>query len=492
MVIARNPSAQAPKLPDEIIAQLGSQDWQARRDAVAQLAKLAEHAGSAELVERALTDRLSGERDVDVRDQMLKLLRRMGGGPPPPAPPPPAPRPPNDNEPEPFWKRPKWMAAGAGLAAILVVGAIVAGARNYQRQQEAERVAAVLAQAEAGNIETARKQQEAYAKQREAEAAAQRAAETTKEKEAEAAKQKEAEAAKAKEAEAAKEKEAEAARQKDAAAQLAETNRLRAEEAAKQREAAAAAQREARAAAEAAKSNAFQPKDCSICPEMVLVPAGSFTMGSPASESGRSRDENPQHRVTIPKDIAVGKYEVTYAEWDACAADGGCNGYRPPDEGWGRGTHPVVNVSWNDAQAYIGWLRRKTGKPYRLLSESEWEYAARAATVSAFYWGARASPASAKYNASNGTATVGSYAPNSFGLFDMSGNVSEWASDCLNNSYEGAPTDGSAWTTGNCDLHALRGGAWNSGPNNLRSANRDWDAAGFRVNRNGFRVARGL
>jgi formylglycine-generating enzyme required for sulfatase activity len=112
--------------------------------------------------------------------------------------------------------------------------------------------------------------------------------------------------------------------------------------------------------------------------------------------------------------------------------------------------------------------------------------------VSAFYWGARANPASAKYNASNGTAAVGSYQPNSFGLYDMSGNVSEWASDCLNDSYEGAPADGSAWTKGNCDLHALRGGEWNSGHNNLRSANRDWVAAGFRVNRNGFRVARGL
>ena len=233
-------------------------------------------------------------------------------------------------------------------------------------------------------------------------------------------------------------------------------------------------------------------KDCAECPSMITVPAGSVTMGSSTSESGRDRDEGPQHRVTIAKNFAVGKYEVTFAEWDSCVADGGCNGYRPPDEGWGRATHPVIHVSYNDAIVYITWLRRKTGKPYRLLTEAEWEYAARAGTVSAYYWGARANPASAKYNATNGTVPVGSFAPNSFGLYDMSGNVSEWGSDCLNKSYEGAPADGSAWMTGDCDLHALRGGAWNSGPNNLRSANRDWDAAGFRVNRNGFRVALGL
>ena len=504
MVIARNPSAQPAKLPEEIIAQLDSKDWQARRDAVAQLGKLADRAGSAELVERALTDRLSAERDVDVRDAMLRLLRRMGSAPseakPPPAKAAPDPRSipmriemkpsaqPNHDAPGPFWKRPKWvfLAIGAGLAIILLIGGIVAGVRSdqrlanvasYEQQREANRVAAEQARLAAINAETAKRQEETAAKQREAEEAAAREAELAKQKEAEAARQKETDVAKQK---------------ATAGPQLAAANKLREAEAARQRES-AVLQRQAKTAEQGKQiADAFQPRDCAVCPEMVRVPAGSFTMGSPSSETGRSRDEVPQHRVTISKDFAVGKFEVTYAEWDACAADGGCNGYKPPDQGWGRGTHPVVNVSWNNAQAYIAWLRRKTAKPYRLLSESEWEYVARAATVSAFYWGARASPASAKYNASNGTATVGSYAPNSFGLYDMSGNVSEWASDCLNNSYEGAPADGSAWTTGNCDLHALRGGAWNSGPNNLRSANRDWDAAGFRVNRNGFRVARGL
>jgi formylglycine-generating enzyme required for sulfatase activity len=196
--------------------------------------------------------------------------------------------------------------------------------------------------------------------------------------------------------------------------------------------------------------------------------------------------------VTIARNLAVGKYEVTFAEWDSCVANGGCNGYRPPDEGWGRGRHPVINVSWNDAQAYVEWLGRKTGKSYRLLTESEWEYAARAGTTGAFYWGLTVSAGWARNNARTGTAAVGTYRPNSFGLYDMSGNVSEWALDCSNKSYDGAPADGSARTTGDCNLHVLRGGAWNSDSNSLRSANRDWDAAGSRVSRYGFRVARGL
>jgi formylglycine-generating enzyme required for sulfatase activity len=265
------------------------------------------------------------------------------------------------------------------------------------------------------------------------------------------------------------------------------------------------------AAPDTARRQTHEPgsefKDCAECPAMIALPPGSFTMGSPISESGRDRDEGPEHRVTIPNALAVGKYEVTFAEWDACVADGGCKGYQPPDEGWGRGNHPVVNVSWTDAQSYIQWLRNKTRQPYRLLSEAEWEYAARANTVSAYYWGARAGTTSARFNGStipvgsfaparpspaSGTVPVGSYAPNSFGLYDMSGNVSEWAEDCLNRNYDGAPDNGSTWKTGNCDLRALRGGAWNSGSDNLRSANRDWDAIGFRVNRNGFRVARGL
>ena len=130
-------------------------------------------------------------------------------------------------------------------------------------------------------------------------------------------------------------------------------------------------------------------RDCSECPEMVAIPGGSYKMGSPGDEAERSTDEGPQHRVTIPRPIAVGKYEVTFAEWDACIAAGGCGGYRPEDEGWGRGRRPVINVSWNDAKSYVKWLSQETGKGYRLLTESEWEYVARAGRAGPFQFGGR-------------------------------------------------------------------------------------------------------
>ena len=225
---------------------------------------------------------------------------------------------------------------------------------------------------------------------------------------------------------------------------------------------------------------------------MVAVPAGSFNMGSPASEEGREADEGPQHPVTIARGFAAGKYEVTFAEWDACVADGGCGVYRPDDNGWGRGNHPVIDVSWDDAKSYVTWLSRKTGKQYRLLSESEWEYAARARTATSYYWGNTAEATYAKYGSSDGTAAVGSYRPNSFGLYDMLGNVWEWTEDCYHASYSGAPGDGSAWTSADCSQRVLRGGSWSYNPNNLRSAYRLSFSPGNRVNFFGFRVARTL
>ena len=136
--------------------------------------------------------------------------------------------------------------------------------------------------------------------------------------------------------------------------------------------------------------------DCRNCPRMVVVPAGEFTMGAPPEELGDER----RHRVTIAKPLAVGKFSTTFAEWDACVKGGGCNGYRPDDQGWGRGKRPVIDVSWEDAQAYAAWLARKTGKPYRLLSESEWEYAARAGTTTAYAFGASISPSQANFDVS--------------------------------------------------------------------------------------------
>jgi formylglycine-generating enzyme required for sulfatase activity len=263
------------------------------------------------------------------------------------------------------------------------------------------------------------------------------------------------------------------------------------------------------------RERALKPKDffkeCDKCPEMVVVPAGSFMMGSPAGDQGRDIDESPQHRVTIAKPFAVGRFAVTFDEWDACVADGGCNGYRPQDLGWGRNRRPVINVSWDEATAYAAWLSHKAGKPYRLLTEAEWEYAARAGSTTAYYWGdeigkgnANCAPVEKLECGSiwdnRQTAPVGSFAANAFGLYDMAGNVWQWVQDCYHNNYNGAPTDGSAWITGNCygtleeaDLQrVIRGGSWISGPLNLRSAGRFRNTFNSGGNLLGFRVGRTL
>nr|WP_273703197.1 formylglycine-generating enzyme family protein [Candidatus Accumulibacter vicinus] len=236
-------------------------------------------------------------------------------------------------------------------------------------------------------------------------------------------------------------------------------------------------------------------RDCDQCPEMVVVPAGSFMMGSPGTEG--FADERPQQRVTFAKPFAVGKYELTFDEWDACVADRGCK-YKPGDEGWRRGRQPVINVSWDDAQAYVAWLAKKTGKPYRLLSESEWEYAARAGTRTRYPWGNEPGTNRANFFGSgsqwNGkrAAPVGSFAPNAFGLYDMIGNVWEWTQDCWNDSYAGAPMDGLPWLKGDCGRRVVRGGSWSSKPEVARAAFRYWDEPGLRNDDLGFRLARTL
>ena len=247
-------------------------------------------------------------------------------------------------------------------------------------------------------------------------------------------------------------------------------------------------------------------RDCTGCPEMVVVPAGTFNMGSNASEESRGDDEGPVHQVTISVPFAVSKYEVTFSEWDACIAAGGCGGYRPDDEGWGRGNRPVINVSWEDANEFVRWLSSETSKKYRLLSESEWEYVARAGTTGPFHFGSTISTDQANYDGDytygNGregvyrgkTVQVGSFPSNRFGLHDMHGNVWEWVEDCSHSDYRGAPTDDSAWTSGgDCDKRVLRGGSWFNGPGVLRAAFRFWYVAGFRDSSGfGFRVARTL
>src|SRR5499427_5824309 len=270
-----------------------------------------------------------------------------------------------------------------------------------------------------------------------------------------------------------------------------------------------AADHQATAPLSAAEERVLKPKDsfkeCAQCPEIVVVPAGSFTMGSPDSEEGRIEEEGPQHRVTFGKAFGVGKFAVTFEEWNACVADGGCNGYTPSDEGWGRGRRPVINVSWNDANAYAAWLSRKTGKTYRLLSESEREYVTRAGTTTPFWWGASISPDQANYDGTytygNGpkgeyrqrTLPVDSFQPNPWGLYQVHGNVWEWTADCYAETYRDAPSDAAArGCRANDQTRVMRGGSWTSPAANLRSASRYRNAKHYRSHDLGFRVARTL
>ena len=249
------------------------------------------------------------------------------------------------------------------------------------------------------------------------------------------------------------------------------------------------------------QERALKPKDtfkeCTNCPEMIVVPAGSFTMGSPANEQGRHSDESPQHTVTFARQFAVGRFALTFDEWDACVADDGCSGYKPSDQGWGRGRRPVINVSRDEATAFMAWLSRKTGKPYRLLTEAEWEYAARAGTTTAYYWGddigkgnANCDGCGSQWDAKQ-TSPVGSFKPNAFGLYDMAGNVLQWVQDCYH-TYNGAPTDGSAWTSEDCSSFVVRGGSWLDDPRDLRAAKRGGIATFTRGPILGFRVGRTL
>lgn len=240
--------------------------------------------------------------------------------------------------------------------------------------------------------------------------------------------------------------------------------------------------------------------DCSDCPEMVVVPPGDFVMGSSQKERDAlgvdplfDRMESPQHKVTIGYSFAVSRYEITFDEWDACVADGGCAGYRPSDDAWGRGRRPVIHIDYANAMSYVEWLSRKTGQRYRLLSEAEWEYAARAGTTTWFIFGNAADPEKANFgNNLDRTVPVGSYPPNAFGLHEMTGNVAEWVADCHHDDFVGAPTDGSAWLTGPCTQRNVRGAAWSLTSWTIRAAQRIGDPLDQNNNHLGMRVAREL
>ncbi len=286
------------------------------------------------------------------------------------------------------------------------------------------------------------------------------------------------------------------AEEKERARQEAEAKREAAEQ---ERQQALANQR---SPLTATQERALKPgdsfKEGAECPELIVVPAGRFLMGSPAGQG--YDDEHPQHAVTIARPFALAKFAVTFDEWDACAARGGCRA-DVSDNGWGRGRRPVINVSWDDAQAYVKWLSGITGRPYRLLSEAEHEYAARAGSQTKYHWGddiklngkpmANCDGCGSQWGGEQ-TAPVGSFSPNAFGLYDIVGNVSQWTEDCCTPSYQGAPADGSAWTSGTRGRRGVRGGASDSIPGSLRSAFRGRVVTGGGDNGIGFRVARTL
>ena len=242
-------------------------------------------------------------------------------------------------------------------------------------------------------------------------------------------------------------------------------------------------------------------RDCDNCPQMVAIPAGSFQLGAPDDEFGRDNAELPQVAVEIVSSFALGKFEVTQDEWDACVEAGGCNGYEPADMGWGGGARPVVNVSYADANAYVQWLSEETGETYRLPSEAEWEYAARAGTDTPFAFGDSISTSQANFDGQypyrdlpkqsgrGRTVEVGTFGANEFGLHDMHGNVWEWTADCWRANHNGAPEDGSP-VGGACSSRPMKGGAWVSGAWRVRSAHRRQARDTKRGFDLGFRVAR--
>jgi len=258
-------------------------------------------------------------------------------------------------------------------------------------------------------------------------------------------------------------------------------------------------------------------KDCETCPEMVTVAAGAFVMGSPDDEEGRRRDEGPQRTVTLDAPFAIGRFELTWDEWEACVTAGGCStdlqDRAGGDNGWGRGRRPVANMSWDDAMIYISWLNDQIGeKIYRLPSEAEWEYAARAGATTMFESGDDPAGLCAVANVADhsgrdltssykvapcddgyaGTAPVGSFARNGFGLYDMHGNIDEWVADCYVSSYGAAPRDGSAAISPSCATRVRRGGSALDTPRDVRAAHRSRNGGVSRDTDWGFRVARDI
>ena len=241
-----------------------------------------------------------------------------------------------------------------------------------------------------------------------------------------------------------------------------------------------------------ANSKVSEITDCSACPTLISVPGGVFTMGSNTSDPS----EKPAHKVSIAAPFAIGKYEVTIAQWNACVEAGGCS--KPGAAAKGAPNTPVRDVSWDDAQQYVKWLSKISGKPYRLPTEAEWELAARGGTSTRFWWGEKMQAGKANCKdcgppwTQEGPVAVGSFAANPFGLYDVNGSVWEWVQDCWHSSYKGAPADGHAWETPSCRERVIRGGSWREGASYMPSTTRFKYAASVRDGQNGFRVARSV
>jgi formylglycine-generating enzyme required for sulfatase activity len=241
-----------------------------------------------------------------------------------------------------------------------------------------------------------------------------------------------------------------------------------------------------------AASAASEIKDCAACPALVSLPGGTFEMGSNSDDPA----ERPVHRVSIGHPFAIGKYEVTIEQWNACADTNGCP--RIDIEGNASKTAPIRNLSWDDAQVYVKWLTKTTGKTYRLPSEAEWEYAARGGTTTTYWWGNEMRKGYADCKdcgepwRKDSPVNVGSFIPNPFGLFDMNGSVWEWVGDCWHSSYKGAPADGRVWDEAGCPMRVIRGGSWPDGAAYMQSSTRFKYSPSVRQSQNGMRVARDM
>lgn len=395
--------------------------------------------------------------------------------------------------PPPRSKRPLMIGAGALAICVLLAGGLFAWKAEQDR---AAREQATLAQAAQQRAAQERAAQERAAQER---AAQERAA------------QERAAQERAAQERAAQEKAAQERAAQEKAAQERAAQEKAAQERAAQEQAAKAAGGIARGAP--SRSQVFSGKpylfqECDVCPVMAAIPAGSNLIGSPDTEMGRDRNEEPQQEISIRTAFAVGRSEVSFAEWLACVAEGGCNSFRPGDRGWGYGQRPAIFVSWADARAYVAWLSNKTGAEYRLLSEAEWEYAARGCTTicrsTPFWFGLDIAKQRANYDSRYSyedspkaiplgrTAEVQDSEPNRFGLLHVHGNVAEWVADCWNPKLDGIPKNGSPRMSGDCQSHVVRGGSWNDHPKDVRSAARSWMLTTDRTAQVGFRVARTL